>query len=139
MVYHDFFAASALVLCCFQLKTAYEVRISDWSSDVCSADLLRLDVAPGADQVVDRLAVVDALDRLFDDRPFVEVTGDEMRGRADQLHPALVRAVIRPRALEAGQEAVVDVDAATRELCRPVARQHLQLAREHPIKNRRRS
>src|SRR3546814_14628817 len=63
---------------------------------------LRLDVAPGADQVVDRLAVVAALDRLFDDRPFVEVTGDEMRGRADQLHPALVRAVIRPRAIEAG-------------------------------------
>src|SRR3546814_9637762 len=29
-------------------KTAYEVRISDWSSDVCSSDLLRgLDVRAG--------------------------------------------------------------------------------------------
>src|SRR3546814_3597221 len=32
------------VLCCsfffFKQKTAYEVRISDWSSDVCSSDLV---------------------------------------------------------------------------------------------------
>src|SRR3546814_10316628 len=26
----------------FKQKTAYEVRISDWSSDVCSSDLLRV-------------------------------------------------------------------------------------------------
>src|SRR3546814_10569702 len=47
-------------LCCcfffFKQKTAYEMRISDWSSDVCSSDLLRalgaedriLDVVPDA-------------------------------------------------------------------------------------------
>src|SRR3546814_3226743 len=32
-----------VVLCCFfffKQKTAYEMRISDWSSDVCSSDLL---------------------------------------------------------------------------------------------------
>src|SRR3546814_2034028 len=29
-----------MVLCCKQ-KTAYEFRMSDWSSDVCSSDLLR--------------------------------------------------------------------------------------------------
>src|SRR3546814_8787836 len=32
-----------LILCCrfffFKQKTAYELRISDWSSDVCSSDL----------------------------------------------------------------------------------------------------
>src|SRR3546814_5490659 len=27
----------------FKKKTAYEVRISDWSSDVCSSDLVTLD------------------------------------------------------------------------------------------------
>src|SRR3546814_4897192 len=27
-------------LFCFKQKTAYEMRISDWSSDVCSSDLL---------------------------------------------------------------------------------------------------
>src|SRR3546814_1790919 len=26
----------------FKQKTAYEMRISDWSSDVCSSDLMRL-------------------------------------------------------------------------------------------------
>src|SRR3546814_5050559 len=35
-----------LFLCCvfffFKQKTAYEMRISDWSSDVCSSDLLDL-------------------------------------------------------------------------------------------------
>src|SRR3546814_1697596 len=27
------------IFCCFKQKTAYEMRISDWSSDVCSSDL----------------------------------------------------------------------------------------------------
>src|SRR3546814_12860557 len=27
---------------CFKQKTAYEMRISDWSSDVCSSDLMRV-------------------------------------------------------------------------------------------------
>src|SRR3546814_14166687 len=29
----------ALCVFCFKQKTAYDVRISDWSSDVCSSDL----------------------------------------------------------------------------------------------------
>src|SRR3546814_1556714 len=29
----------------FKQKTAYEMRISDWSSDVCSSDLIREDEA----------------------------------------------------------------------------------------------
>src|SRR3546814_3453439 len=29
-----------VVVCFFKQKTAYELRISDWSSDVCSSDLL---------------------------------------------------------------------------------------------------
>src|SRR3546814_8847149 len=28
-----------MMFCCFKQKTAYEMRISDWSSDVCSSDL----------------------------------------------------------------------------------------------------
>src|SRR3546814_10429959 len=27
-------------ICCVKQKTAYEMRISDWSSDVCSSDLI---------------------------------------------------------------------------------------------------
>src|SRR3546814_10200058 len=30
----------------FKQKTAYEMRISDWSSDVCSSDLHRIDRHP---------------------------------------------------------------------------------------------
>src|SRR3546814_10729659 len=30
----------------FKQKTAYEMRISDWSSDVCSSDLVRPDGSP---------------------------------------------------------------------------------------------
>src|SRR3546814_3085670 len=30
------------MLFCFKQKTAYEMRISDWSSDVCSSDLSKL-------------------------------------------------------------------------------------------------
>src|SRR3546814_9454369 len=30
----------------FKQKTAYEMRISDWSSDVCSSDLLDLELLP---------------------------------------------------------------------------------------------
>src|SRR3546814_7286167 len=33
--------SSFYFLFCFKQKTAYEVRISDWSSDVCSSDLQR--------------------------------------------------------------------------------------------------
>src|SRR3546814_14814083 len=35
----------------FKQKTAYELRISDWSSDVCSSDLLRMAEAPFHGQV----------------------------------------------------------------------------------------
>src|SRR3546814_5402705 len=31
-----------MLFCFFKQKTAYEMRISDWSSDVCSSDLGRL-------------------------------------------------------------------------------------------------
>src|SRR3546814_18084044 len=37
----------------FKQKTAYEMRISDWSSDVCSSDLHRLDPIVGNEDVVD--------------------------------------------------------------------------------------
>src|SRR3546814_4401562 len=38
---------------CFKQKTEYEVRISDWSSDVCSSDLDR-DVGRNPGEAVDR-------------------------------------------------------------------------------------
>src|SRR3546814_5224168 len=40
----------------FKQKTAYEVRISDWSSDVCSSDLVEVRAAGHAGGVADGLA-----------------------------------------------------------------------------------
>src|SRR3546814_6130155 len=58
----------------FKQKTAYEMRISDWSSDVCSSDLLHqsdTSVVPvhqrrdgQADRQIDGHHCADALDRL---------------------------------------------------------------------------
>src|SRR3546814_7034302 len=45
-MYVGLISMSLLVLFFFQQKTAYEMRISDWSSDVCSSDLRML--APAA-------------------------------------------------------------------------------------------
>src|SRR3546814_5121794 len=36
-------AGLARCVCFFKQKTAYEMRISDWSSDVCSSDLVLAD------------------------------------------------------------------------------------------------
>src|SRR3546814_5182997 len=66
------------MVCFFKPKTAYEMRISDWSSDVCSSDL-KLNLQLSADE---RLSLVfndfrspEALDPLgltraqFDEKP----------------------------------------------------------------------
>src|SRR3546814_6930903 len=36
---------------CFKQKTAYELRISDWSSDVCASDLMYLNTQQDADEL----------------------------------------------------------------------------------------
>src|SRR3546814_5296968 len=52
----------------FKQKTAYEMRISDWSSDVCSSDLLGLEVAQAAlDVDVAELVALALLDDIGDD------------------------------------------------------------------------
>src|SRR3546814_5717319 len=38
---------------CFKQKTAYEMRISDWSSDVCSSDLARPAIRPQYLEIVE--------------------------------------------------------------------------------------
>src|SRR3546814_9168333 len=38
-----------VVICFFKQKTAYEMRISDWSSDVCSSDLSSIAWLPDAE------------------------------------------------------------------------------------------
>src|SRR3546814_5688649 len=52
----------------FKQKTAYEMRISDWSSDVCSSDLRILSDADAA---------------LAERRKLVKITGDATRKEFD--------------------------------------------------------
>src|SRR3546814_13980215 len=78
------------LLFCFKQKTAYEMRISDWSSDVCSSDLLH------------RLPRRDG--RMRDDRP---VSDQREIGRQDPaLHADIgcVPAVPARRAQPAGRD-----------------------------------
>src|SRR3546814_2365595 len=71
----------------FKQKTAYEMRISDWSSDVCSSDLLP----------AHRMAVDDALRRAGGARRIddVEAVGrldrDRFGRRAFGRHPVVQR------------------------------------------------
>src|SRR3546814_16750683 len=58
----------------FKQKTAYEMRISDWSSDVCSSDLL------------DKVALIDLLDEARPRR----LTYRELDAEADAVARALV-------------------------------------------------
>src|SRR3546814_8963709 len=37
----------------FKQKTAYEMRISDWSSDVCSSDLMDFEMIDDAGRILD--------------------------------------------------------------------------------------
>src|SRR3546814_6752847 len=55
----------------FKQKTAYEMRISDWSSDVCSSDLLEVEAlgpvhASGARHVPRVALVLQALEQLVE-------------------------------------------------------------------------
>src|SRR3546814_2121463 len=50
MLYCDYLIVILLTyefIFCFKQKTAYELRISDWSSDVCSSDLLKSSLRQG--------------------------------------------------------------------------------------------
>src|SRR6266568_328474 len=74
------------------------------------------DVAPLPDQVIRRIAMADALDVLFDDGAFIEVRRDVVRRCSNELHATLMRLMVRPCALEPGQERMVNIDATASEL-----------------------
>src|SRR3546814_6982533 len=83
----------------FKQKTAYEMRISDWSSDVCSSDL---DMGPDRDerrveaascllrqQILDLMVEDDAGAHLLDPADFLhEVRARQTVGRDAEMHHA---------------------------------------------------
>lgn len=73
-----------------------------------------LNVASGVSQLLGAHSVVDTNDVLLNDWAFVQVAGDEVGSSTNDLHTTIIGLVVRLGALERGQEAVVDVDDATR-------------------------
>src|SRR3546814_3234370 len=68
----------------FKQKTAYEMRISDWSSDVCSSDLILLTVKQNGSQV--RLGDVARLELSGETAAFdVRYNGNAASGIAIKL------------------------------------------------------
>src|SRR3546814_18045361 len=70
-----------LIFCFCKQKTAYEMRISDWSSDVCSSDLY---ARYGQDYFPKFLCAV----------PYSPVTGPRLLARDDAARRSLVEAII---------------------------------------------
>src|SRR3546814_10057540 len=88
MLSGDEFCVIRFCLFIFKQKTAYEMRISDWSSDVCSSDLQRQPLQPhdaGGDRLgLAQTPLVHAELRLPADQimgPGIEVVPGEI-GRA---------------------------------------------------------
>jgi hypothetical protein len=71
------------------------------------------DVPTLANQIIRTVLVADTLNVLLDNGAFVEIRRHIMRGGADQFYAARVSLMVGLGALEAGQETVMDVDAAT--------------------------
>src|SRR3546814_2502746 len=61
----------------FKQKTAYEMRISDWSSDVCSSDLLAKNLAGGDEPRCDRRHDAQDVGPVALDERFIDLTSDQ--------------------------------------------------------------
>src|SRR3546814_7223224 len=74
----------------FKQKTVYELRISDWSSDVCSSDLassILIDSAPTS------FASYLLLERVIEQFNAGQVPGEMLRGLPDERRHAITDAV----------------------------------------------
>src|SRR3546814_2222099 len=106
----------------FKQKTAYEMRISDWSSDVCSSDLGEDagQVGPGTRLGEELAPELVAAQDLGDPGPLLLLAGvGEQRGQDDaHRHPAgdparqgqrVARRLLLPHPLVGGGEALTAV------------------------------
>src|SRR3546814_4434320 len=97
-------------------KTAYDVRISDWSSDVCSSDLDFQARAPGigqdADQRVDVAMIVGGIERARN----VALQSLRQRDQPRELRQRQRLFQPRPRALLKPQQWVVGADQRPRSV-----------------------
>src|SRR5690606_32029649 len=86
--------------------------------------------APLANKVRDRVTVRNRSDTLGDDGAFVQIPGDVVARRTDQLDPPPMGGMIGPRAGEGGEEGVVNVDDAVRESIGDAGAQDLHVTRQ---------
>src|SRR3546814_16626291 len=88
----------------FKQKTAYEMRISDWSSDVCSSDLPRRDTVFG--RVEHQVVALDARRHRLGERPHLGGDGAGGAGgaAADPVDVGQPRRAYRERGLRADHE-----------------------------------
>src|SRR3546814_6225926 len=90
----------------FKQKTAYEMRISDWSSDVCSSDLL--DPVPKRDQAV---VGDDDVDHA-DDHDGQQDPDDDVHAGCSSVQMA---PTLPARGAAAGQQGFIYLDVADRK------------------------
>src|SRR3546814_20443815 len=74
----------------FKQKTAYELRMSDWSSDVCSSDLDDVPAALAHHVVVDGVGAVENALQVDVDAPIPRVRGLIVIGEEGEGHDARV-------------------------------------------------
>src|SRR3546814_3093294 len=103
----------------FKQETAYEVRISDWSSDVCSSDLTRrggvedafIVVPEGAEWAQDRSALWSAAEAA-EKRKDAKVAREYELGLPAELDAGQRRDLVRHVAEDLRHRSGVAVDAA---------------------------
>src|SRR3546814_8262207 len=96
---------------CFKQKTAYEMRISDWSSDVCSSDL-PVQMLSRAFIAKVRLPAHDQDRPMFAvSRPYGKATLDQLPARAIQSRAAGVNVLLQGQVrLRQGQTSKLAAD-----------------------------
>src|SRR3546814_116091 len=106
-----------LFFCVFKQKTAYEMGISDWSSDVCSSDLRKISKAERAQRIDEVLGLVEMSD--YGARYPHALSGGQ------QQRVALARTLVYRPSLLLLDEPLSNLDAKLRERARTWLR-HLQ-------------
>src|SRR3546814_9754321 len=108
----------------FKQKKAYVMRISDWSSDVCSSDLVV------EDRIIFAISLLDLVERLGDQEGADAIAGHEGKAGLEEVEPPerrklvqhhqeLVLAVAVPDAFELLGQAAADLveHQADQRLC----------------------
>src|SRR3546814_2638948 len=112
----------------FKQKTAYEMRISDWSSDVCSSDLRRpgapwCQTQPARDPMTDDIAFLPATElaaRIRARRLGCRELLDHMLARVERHNPGLNALVVLDAERARTRADAADAAAARGEFCGPL-------------------